>query len=356
MDIKSLLQTMVNRGASDLHIGVPNAPVFRIQGDLIYQSDLPPITKEDAEKILRDIATPEQLKLFQEEKELDFAYSIPGLARFRVNALRQRGTTSVAFRFVPFKIPTIDDLELPQILKKLVLKPRGLILVTGHTGSGKSTTLAAMINHLNENDKRNIITIEEPVEFLHQNKKCIIYQREVGSDTQSFAKALMHSLRHDPDVLVVGEMRDLPTIATAITAAETGHLVLGTLHTYSAPQSIDRMIDIFPPDQQQQIRFQLSQVIEAILSQTLVHRTKGGRVAAFEILVGTQAVRNLIREEKVYQLSSLMSVGSKEGMQTLDQALANLVRRRIISREEGMLKANDIELFEKWVRHTSDQE
>lgn len=343
---------MVERGASDLHIGVPNSPVFRIQGDLVYQADLPPITKEDAENILISITTPEQLKIFGEEMELDFAYSVPGLARFRVNALRQRGTTSIAFRFVPFKVPTIDELELPQILKKLVLKPRGLILVTGHTGSGKSTTLAAMINHLNENDKRNIITIEEPVEFLHQNKKCIIYQREVGSDTQSFAKALMHSLRHDPDALVVGEMRDLPTIATAITAAETGHLVLGTLHTYSAPQSIDRMIDIFPPDQQQQIRFQLSQVIEAILSQTLVHRIKGGRIAAFEILTGTQAVRNLIREEKVYQLSALMTVGSKDGMQTLDQSLASLVRRRVISKEEGMLKANDIELFEKWTRHS----
>ncbi|MBN1367584.1 MAG: type IV pilus twitching motility protein PilT [Dehalococcoidales bacterium] len=353
MDIKTLLQTMVDRGASDLHIGVPNSPVFRIHGDLVYQADFPPATKEDAENILAAIATPEQLKVFQEEKELDFAYSVPGLARFRVNALRQRGTTSIAFRFVPFTVPTIDDLELPQILKKLVLKPRGLILVTGHTGSGKSTTLAAMINHLNENDKRNIITIEEPVEFLHQNKKCIIYQREVGSDTHSFANALMHSLRHDPDVLVVGEMRDLATIATAITAAETGHLVLGTLHTYSAPQSVDRIIDIFPPDQQQQIRFQLSQVLEAILSQTLVHRIKEGRIAAFEILTGTQAVRNLIREEKIYQLSSLMSVGSRDGMQTLDQALSGLVRNKIIAKEEGLRKANDTELFEKWLRHDS---
>ena len=350
MDIKTLLKLTVDKGASDLHIGVPNSPVFRIQGDLISQTDVSPITKEDVEQILTAITTPEQLKLFDEEKELDFAYSVPGIARFRVNALRQRGTTSIAFRFVPFIIPTIDDLELPQILKKLVLKPRGLILVTGHTGSGKSTTLAAMINHLNENDKRNIITIEEPIEFLYQNKKSIIYQREVGSDTQSFAKALMHALRHDPDVLVVGEMRDLPTIATAITAAETGHLVLGTLHTYSAAQSIDRMIDIFPADQQQQIRFQLSQVIEAVLSQTLVHRTKGGRIAAFEILVGTQAVRNLIREEKIYQLPTIMSVGSNDGMQTLDQALASLVRRRIVSKEEAILRAVDKALFEKWLK------
>ena len=350
MDIKELLQLMVDKGASDLHIGVPSPPVFRILGDLVCQTDLPAITKEDVEQILTAIATPEQLKTFDEEKELDFAYSAAGLARFRVNALRQRGTTSIAFRFVPFNIPTIDELELPQVLKKLVLKPRGLILVTGHTGSGKSTTLASMINHLNENDKRNIITIEEPIEFLYQNKQSIIYQREVGSDTQSFAKALMHALRHDPDALVVGEMRDLATIATAITAAETGHLVLGTLHTYNAPQSIDRIIDIFPPDQQQQIRFQLSQVLEAVLSQTLVHRIKGGRIAAFEILVGTQAVRNLIREEKIYQLPTIISVGSKNGMQTLDQALASLVRRKIVSKDEALLKANDTEMFEKWLK------
>ncbi len=350
MDVHDLLKMMVDKGASDLHVGVPSSPVLRIQGDLVCQTDLPAVTKTDVEQMLAAIATPEQLKYFDEEKELDFAYSVPKLARFRVNALRQRGTTSIAFRFVPFQIPTIDELELPQVLKKLVLKPRGLILVTGHTGSGKSTTLAAMINHLNENDKRNIITIEEPVEFLYNNKKSIIYQREVGSDTQSFSKALMHALRHDPDALVVGEMRDLPTIATAITAAETGHLVLGTLHTYNAPQSIDRIIDIFPPDQQQQIRFQLSQVIEAILSQTLLHRIKGGRIAAFEILVGTQAVRNLIREEKIYQLPGIMSVGSRDGMQTLDQDLAHLVKKKIVSKEEAIIRAANIELFEKWLK------
>ncbi len=350
MEIDKLLELMVERGASDLHIGVPSPPVLRIHGRLGILRNFPPVTKEDAEQMLTAIATPEQLKSFEKEKELDFAYSIPGFARFRVNALNQRGTVSVAFRFVPYVVPTIDELELPQILKLLILKPRGLILVTGQTGSGKSTTLASMINHLNENDERNIITIEEPIEFLHQNKKCIIYQREVGSDTQSFAKALTYSLRHDPDVLVVGEMRDLATIATAITAAETGHLVLGTLHTYNAPQSIDRVVDIFPPDQQQQIRFQLSQVLEAILSQTLVHRIKGGRVAAFEILIATPAVRNLIRERRVYQLPSIMSVGRRDGMQTLDQALAALVKKKIVTRQEALFRASDFEQFEGWLK------
>jgi twitching motility protein PilT len=350
MEIDKLLEMMVERGASDLHIGVPSPPVLRIHGRLIVLKSLPTITKEDAEQILTSVTTPEQLKSFGEEKELDFAYSIPGVARFRVNALNQRETVSIAFRFVPYIVPTIDELELPQILKQLILKPRGLILVTGQTGSGKSTTLASMINHLNENDERNVITIEEPIEFLHQNKKCIIYQREVGSDTLSFANALTHSLRHDPDVLVVGEMRDLATIATAITAAETGHLVLGTLHTYNAPQSIDRVVDIFPPEQQQQIRFQLSQVLEAILSQTLLHRVKGGRIAAFEILVATPAVRNLIRERRVYQLTSIMSVGRKDGMQTLDQALAALVKKKIVARQEAILKASDIEQFEGWLK------
>jgi twitching motility protein PilT len=350
MDITELLELMVEKGASDLHIGVTSPPILRINGRLIVLRNLPSITKEDAEQMLTAIATPEHLKYFEEEKELDLAYSVPGVARFRVNALNQRGTISIAFRFVPYVVPTIDQLELPQILKQLALKPRGLILVTGQTGTGKSTTLAAIINHINENEERNIITIEEPIEFLHQNKKCNIYQREVGSDTLSFARALTYSLRHDPDVLVVGEMRDLATIATAITAAETGHLVLGTLHTYNAPQSIDRVVDIFPPEQQQQIRFQLSQVLEAVLSQTLVHRIKGGRIAAFEILVATSAVRNLIRERKVYQLHSIMSVGRREGMQTLDQALAQLVKKRVVTKQEAILKITDLEQFEGWLK------
>jgi twitching motility protein PilT len=341
---------MVEKGASDLHIGVPSPPIFRILGDIVVQKTLSPITKEDVEQVLSQITTPEQLKNFHEEKELDFAYSIPGIARFRVNVMMQRGTPSIAFRFVPHKVPTIDGMELPQILKTLSLKQRGLILVTGQTGTGKSTTLAAMVNHINENDSRTVITIEEPVEFLHPNNKSVIYQREVGNDTQSFAKALLHALRHDPDVLVVGEMREVETIGTAITAAETGHLVLGTLHTYSAPQSIDRIVDIFPSDQQTQIRFQLSQVVEAIITQTLVHRLKGGRIAACEIMVANPAIRNLIREGKIFQISNAMQLAVKEGMQTMDQSLASLVKRRIVSRNEAYIKANDTEAFEKWLK------
>jgi twitching motility protein PilT len=246
---------------------------------------------------------------------------------------------------------SIDELGLPQICKELVLKPRGLILVTGPTGCGKSTTLAAMINHLNENDRRNVITIEDPIEYLHPNKRCIIAQRDLGDDTKSFATALIHALRHDPDVIVIGEMRDLDTIATAITAAETGHLVLGTLHTTDAAQTVDRMTDIFPPSQQQQIRLQLAQVLEAVLSQALLPRIGGGRVGAFEILIATYAVRNLIRDGKTFQLPNVMQLGSKDGMQTLDQALAELVRRHIVTQEEAMMKSSNPEQINKSLPH-----
>jgi twitching motility protein PilT len=347
-----VIKLMVEKGASDLHIGVPSPPILRILGDIVVQKNLPPITKKDVDEVLNQIATPEQLKYFRQEMELDFAYSIPGVGRFRVNVMLQRGTPSIAFRFVPHEVPTIDDMELPQVLKTLSLKQRGLILVTGQTGTGKSTTLAAMVNHINQNISRTIITIEEPVEFLHPNNRSVIYQREVGNDTQSFARALLHALRHDPDVLVVGEMRDVETIGTAITAAETGHLVLGTLHTYSAPQSIDRIVDIFPSDQQTQIRFQLSQVIEAIITQTLVHRIKGGRIAACEIMIANPAIRNLIREGKIYQISNAMQLAAKEGMQTLDQSLAFQVKRRIVSRNEAFIKANDTEAFEGWIKES----
>jgi len=267
MEIDKLLKRMVNKGASDLHLTVPSPPVLRIDGVLIPQEDLPPLTAKDVELTLEQVANQEQRAVFDREWELDFAYSVPGLARFRVNALRQRGLMSLAFRFVPFYIPSIDEWGLPQIFKELILKPRGLILVTGPSGGGKSTTLAAMLRHLNENVTRNVITIEDPIEFVFRNKKCLIRQRDLGNDTKSFSTALIHALRHDADVIVIGEMRDLATISTAITAAETGHLVLGTLHTISASQSIDRMIDIFPHGQQQQIRLQLSQVIEAVISQ-----------------------------------------------------------------------------------------
>jgi len=337
-----LFELMVDKGASDLHLRVPSPPVLRIDGVLTPLEDLLPITDKDVQMLLEHIVTPEQMSTFVTELELDFAYSIPGLARFRANALRQRGTVSLSFRFVPFDVPSIDDLELPQICKNLVLKPRGLILVTGPSGSGKSTTLAAMIEHLNENDNRNVITIEDPIEYLHPNKKCLIAQRDLGDDTKSFSTALRHALRHDPDVIVIGEIRDLDTISTAMTAAETGHLVLGTLHTVDAVQSINRLIDIFPYGQQHQIRLQLSQVIEAVLSQTLLRRIEGGRIAAFEIMIGNSAIRNLIREERTLELPRNME---GEGMQTMDQALADLVRRNIVALEEAMMKSsNSVEL------------
>lgn len=336
-----LLKLMVDKGASDLHLKVSSPPVFRINGSLVIQEDMPPLTADDMESIFQQITSQEQRVTFIKELELDFAYGVPGLARFRVNVLQQRGTIGIAFRFVPFTVPTIDELGLPQILKELVLKPRGLILVTGPTGSGKSTTLAAMINHLNENDSRSIVTIEDPIEFLHSDKKCVIVQRELGGDTRSFSAALTHALRHDLDVIVIGELRDLATINTALRAAETGHLVIGTLHTNDAGQSIDRIIDIFPPEQHRQIRLQLSQVIEAVVSQVLLRRSRGGRVAAFEIMLATSVIRKLIREEKIYEIPPNIEMGKLEGMQTLDQALADLVRTNIVTLEEAMTKSSN---------------
>ena len=341
MDIEKLLCLMVDKGASDLHLKVPNRPVFRIDGLLITQEDLPSLTVGDMEFIFEQITTHEQRATFLTEQELDLAYSIPGLARFRVNALRQRGTTSLAFHMVPFNIPSIDELELPQICKELILKWRGLILVTGPAGSGKSTTLAAMLNHLNENERRNVITIEDPIEFLFHDKQCIIHQRDLGSDTKSLSTALIHALRHDPDVIVIGEMRDLDTISTAITAAEMGHLVLGTLHTIDAAQTIDRIIDIFPAIQQRQIRLQLSQVVEAVLSQRLLSRIGTGRIAAFEVTIATTVIRRLIREEKIFEIQSNIEVGGKEEMQTLDQSLLDLVKRNIVTREEAIRKSDN---------------
>lgn len=339
---RKLFEVMVEKGASDLHLRVPSAPVLRIDGVLTPLEDLPPITNKDVETLLEHLVTPEQMNTFVTEMELDFAYSVPGLARFRGNALRQRGTTSLSFRFVPYDVPSINSLELPKICEELILKPKGLILVTGPSGSGKSTTLAAMINHLNENDRRNIITIEDPVEYLHSNKKCIIAQRDLGNDTKSFSTALKHALRHDADVIVIGEIRDLDTISTALAAAETGHLVLGTLHTVDAVQSINRLIDIFPSEQQQQIRLQLSQVLEAVLSQILLRRIGGGRIAAFEIMIGNSAIRNIIRENRILELARNMEVSSEgEGMQTMDQALAKLVKSNIVTMEEALLKSSN---------------
>ena len=337
---RQILELVIEKGATDLHVKVPSPPVLRIDSALVPQEECPPFTARDIEGIFEEITTEEQREAFSREQELDFAYSVPGLARFRVNVLRQRGTMSLAFRRVPSSVPSVDELGLPQVCKTLILKPRGLVLVTGPAGSGKSTTLAAMINHLNENAARSVITIEDPIEYLFQDKKCLIRQRDLGDDTRSFSAALIHALRHDPDVIVIGEIRDLETISTAITAAETGHLVLATLHTLDAAQSIDRIIDVFPPEQQRQMRLQLSQVIEAVLSQTLLPRIGGGRVAAFEVLLANSVIKRLIREEKIHEIGPSLEMGTLEGMHTLDQALAELVKSGVVAKEEAVRKTS----------------
>lgn len=350
MNVKELLRIMADQDASDLHLRVPSPPMLRVDGSLVAADGLPRLAPGDVEEIFRQTTTEAQRERFFKDLELDFAYSVPGLARFRVNVMLQRGSMSIAFRRIPFSIPTIAEFGLPDVCKTLIMKPRGLVLVTGPTGSGKSTTLAAMIDYLNENEARNIITIEDPVEFLHHNKKSLIAQRDLGDDTRSFANALKHALRHDPDVILVGEMRDLETISTAITAAETGHLVLGTLHTVDAVQTVDRIIDAFPPEHQHQVRLQLSQVIEGVLSQTLVPRASGrGRVGVYEILVSNGAVRNLVRTNKTYELTSVLQLSAKEGMQTLNQALAHLVNTRVITAEEAVRKSSDPDQLQRLV-------
>jgi twitching motility protein PilT len=354
MEVNELLKLMVNKGASDLHLTVPSPPVFRIDGELVPQRDLATLTPRDVELALEQVASEEQRAVFDREWELDFAYSVPGLARFRVNVLRQRGVMSLAFRFVPFYVPSIDELGLPEIFKELILRPRGLILVTGPSGSGKSTTLAAMLRHLNENATKDVITIEDPIEFIFRNKKCLIQQRDLGDDTKSFASAVIHALRHDADVIIVGEMRDLATIGAAITAAETGHLVLGTLHTIDAPQSIDRIVDIFPHGQQQQIRIQLSQVIEAVISQALLPRIDGGRVAAFEIMLASHTIRKYIRDEKVFEIPVTIEVSTPEGMQTLDQALTDLVKSNIVTLEDALMKSRDPAKLQRFLQSQSE--
>ncbi|MBI2304226.1 MAG: type IV pilus twitching motility protein PilT [Chloroflexi bacterium] len=336
MDVKELLSLIGEGGASDLHIKVGSPPILRRHGVLAPIPAAPPLTTRDAEAIFNEVTTQPQKEIFHRTKELDLAYEMPGVARFRVNCFWQRGTISIAFRLVPIKIPSLQSLSLPEVCKSLILKPRGLVVVTGPTGSGKSTTLAAMIDYLNQREARHIVTVEDPIEFLHQDKKCLIAQREVGVDTLSFAEALKHALREDPDVILLGEMRDLETVATAITAAETGHLVLATLHTPSATQAVDRLIDIFPPAQQLHVRLQLAMSLEGVLFQTLLPRIGGGLVPAVEIMVATPAVRNLIREGKTYQVANLLHTGAQFGMQTLDQALESLIKQRTITLEDGL--------------------
>ena len=344
MHIDELLRLTVTEGASDLHLKAGGVPVLRINGELVPQEQMPEMTLEDMAQLFEEITTDGQRSSFTDELELDFAYWANGIGRFRINAYLQGGTISLACRPVQTQIPTIEELGLPEVCKSLALKPSGLIVVTGPTGCGKSTTLAAMMNYLNQKENRKVVTIEDPIEFVYQDNKCIFSQRELGADTRSFANALKRAMRQDPDVILVGEMRDLETMAAALTAAETGHLVLTTLHTPSAPQAIDRFIDIFPPHQQQQVRIQLSTTLEGVLYQTLVPRSDGsGRVAAVEVMVATAAIRNLVREGKTYQLMNAIQTGSQYGMQTLNQALLTLYRNGIISREEALARSLDAE-------------
>jgi len=341
MEINELLKRVVEKGASDLHLKVPRPPVFRIDGVLQPQEDLSPLNARDIDAIFEQVTSEERRAIFNEKHELDFSYSISGLARFRVNVMQQRGTKSIAFRFIPFEIPTIDGMGLPPVLKEIILQPRGLILITGPSGSGKSTTLAAMVNHLNETVKKNVITIEDPIEFLYQNKKSLIRQRDLGDDTESFTAALTHGLRHDADVIVLGEMRDMDTTSTAITAAETGHLVLGTMHTNNVAQTIDRIIDVFPHEHQQQIRLQLSQVISAVISQMLVPLIEGRQTAAFEIMRTNNVVSSYIRDNKMADMPKFLDFNLDVGMQSMNRALAELIKQGKVSQEEAMMRSHD---------------
>ena len=344
MHIDDLLRMTVAKGASDLHLKVGGVPVLRINGQLVPQDEMSAMTSQDMKQVFEEVTTDEQRRVFDSELELDFAYQFGDLGRFRINAYLQGGMISLACRPVRTKIPTIESLGLPEVCKSLALKPSGLIVVTGPTGCGKSTTLAAMMDYLNERERRKVVTIEDPIEFVHQDKKCIFSQRELGIDTKSFANALKHALRQDPDVILVGEMRDLETMAAALTAAETGHLVLTTLHTPSAPQAIDRFIAMFPPHQQQQVRTQLSIALQGVLYQSLVPRIDGsGRIAAVEVMLATSAIRNLIREGKTYQLLNIIQTGAQFGMQTLDQALFTLCRNGIISQQEALARSANVE-------------
>lgn len=349
MDFLKLVQSGIEKKASDIHITVGLPIVFRINGELVKMGDAD-MTPKDTEEIARLMLNERQFSELKQKGEIDTSYSSPGVGRFRINIYRQRGSYGIAIRIIPLKIPTLEELGLPVIVQDLARLPRGLILVTGPTGSGKSTTLAYMIDQINREKKYHIITLEDPIEYLHKHNKSIINQREIGNDSLSFANALRAALRQDPDVILVGEMRDLETISIALTAAETGHLVLSTLHTLGAAKTIDRIIDVFPPHQQQQIRIQLSTVIEAIISQQLLPTADGkSRAAAFEVMIATSAISNLIREEKTHQIDTVIQTGSKIGMQTLDNSLLNLYRRGLISQEALMIQTSNPEIMKRYL-------
>ena len=337
-NLHQLLRAMIEKGASDMHITTGSPPLLRVDGAIVPLK-LPPLSPIETKQLCYSVLTEEQKIQFEKSKELDLSFGVKNLSRFRANIFMQRGAVSGAFRSIPFKILSFDELGLPPVVAELAARPRGLVLVTGPTGSGKSTTLASIIDKINSETRQHIMTVEDPIEYLHPHKKSIVNQREVGSDTSTFKDALKYVLRQDPDVVLVGEMRDLETIEAAMTIAETGHLVFATLHTNSAVQSINRVIDVFPPHQQPQIRAQLSFVLEGVVSQLLLPRAGGpGRVLALEVMVPNAAIRNLIREDKVHQIYSQMQIGQlKHGMQTLNQSLHSLVMRRLITIEEGMV-------------------
>ena len=339
-DFKIIVRRALEKDASDLHMTVGLPPVYRIDGELVNEGT-ERLTNADVEFAVAQLANENQLEELKRTGECDFAVTFDGSIRMRCNAFYQQGNTALALRLLPLKIPTVEELELAPIIVEQAEKPRGLVLVTGPTGSGKSSTLAAMLDHINKTRRRHIITLENPIEFIHVHDKCIVNQREVGDDTGSFAAGLRAALRQDPDVILVGEMRDLETISTAITAAETGHLVFGTLHTKGAANTIDRIIDVFPPEQQEQIRIQLADVLECAITKALLPKIGGGRVPAYEIMVATPAVRSLIRQNKSFQIASAMQTGKRQGMQLLDDALAELVRSGHVSMDNALAVAND---------------